>query len=93
MMSRMSWKQTCVKWRARETSVKMKSFRLKHTRLDSPVARTVWGLDFQFLALHSSLFKFTYFIEKVLRHEHWVVSTAEDILHKAFESRKPWRIL
>lgn len=92
MMSRRSWKQTCVKGRDRDTSAKMKSFCLKHTRLDSPVARTVWDLDFQFLALHSSFLKFTYFIERVLRHVHGVVSIAKDKLPKAFEKRKSWQI-
>lgn len=92
-MSKMSWTQTCVKCRAREASAKMKSFRLKHTRLDSPVVRTVCDLDFQFLALRYCLHKFTYFIEKVLGHAHWVVSIAKDTLYKACESRKPWQIL
>lgn len=55
MMSKMSWKRTCVEQRAGEPSAKMKSFCLKHIRLDSPVAHTVRDLDFQLLVPHAQI--------------------------------------
>lgn len=60
MMSKMSWKRTRVEQRAGEVSAKMKSFCLKHIRVDSPGAHTVHDLDFQLLVPHDSLHKFTH---------------------------------
>lgn len=57
MMSKMSWKRTRVEQRAGQASAKMRSFCLKHIRLDSPVAHTVRDLGFQLLAPHDSLHK------------------------------------